>query len=280
MGPWLERVCSATSYFSAVISGLRRSVWLVSSARPPRDRIGNAIPKLCCLWCCLRISKREMTRTPGRVHEMPESPARGSSRFISRPRPSSRVLNCVNIGMAVITRVYVVLGGYMATVMNDFIQGIVMLLGHAGRHRGGVGEYGGFYRGYRHAVVIPVTRIPRWCFLSASSIRNLPDHRRHRADQFGTWGLPQMVFYAIKSVPVIASRGAINLHRVRDGGGRRQLLPGGSAACTGDQVRHRCRQPEKYSYHAHHAVHAARPARHRDRVSAERVHVHALSSRC
>ena len=35
---------------------------------------------------------------------------------------------CV-IGMAVITCVYVVLGGYMATVMNDFIQGIVMLLG-------------------------------------------------------------------------------------------------------------------------------------------------------
>ena len=35
---------------------------------------------------------------------------------------------CV-IGMAVVTCVYVVLGGYMATVMNDFIQGIVMLLG-------------------------------------------------------------------------------------------------------------------------------------------------------
>ena len=31
--------------------------------------------------------------------------------------------------MAVVTCVYVVLGGYMATVMNDFIQGIVMLLG-------------------------------------------------------------------------------------------------------------------------------------------------------
>ena len=35
---------------------------------------------------------------------------------------------CV-IGMAVITCIYVVLGGYMATVMNDFIQGIVMLAG-------------------------------------------------------------------------------------------------------------------------------------------------------
>ena len=35
---------------------------------------------------------------------------------------------CV-IGMAVVTCIYVVVGGYMATVMNDFIQGIVMLLG-------------------------------------------------------------------------------------------------------------------------------------------------------
>lgn len=35
---------------------------------------------------------------------------------------------CV-VGMAVVTCVYVVLGGYMATVLNDFIQGIVMLVG-------------------------------------------------------------------------------------------------------------------------------------------------------
>ena len=31
--------------------------------------------------------------------------------------------------MAVVTCIYVVLGGYMATVMNDFLQGIVMLVG-------------------------------------------------------------------------------------------------------------------------------------------------------
>jgi hypothetical protein len=33
------------------------------------------------------------------------------------------------IGMAIVTCVYVVLGGYMATVVNDFVQGIIMLLG-------------------------------------------------------------------------------------------------------------------------------------------------------
>ena len=31
--------------------------------------------------------------------------------------------------MAVITAVYVILGGYMATAINDFIQGIIMLIG-------------------------------------------------------------------------------------------------------------------------------------------------------
>ena len=39
---------------------------------------------------------------------------------------------CV-IGMAVVTCIYVVLGGYMATVMNDFIQGIVIDTGPGGR---------------------------------------------------------------------------------------------------------------------------------------------------
>ena len=35
---------------------------------------------------------------------------------------------CV-LGMAVLTAVYVILGGYMATAINDFIQGIIMLAG-------------------------------------------------------------------------------------------------------------------------------------------------------
>ena len=35
---------------------------------------------------------------------------------------------CV-IGMAVITAVYVIVGGYKATALNDFVQGIIMLVG-------------------------------------------------------------------------------------------------------------------------------------------------------
>lgn len=35
---------------------------------------------------------------------------------------------CV-VGMAVITAVYVIVGGYKATALNDFVQGIIMLVG-------------------------------------------------------------------------------------------------------------------------------------------------------
>ena len=46
---------------------------------------------------------------------------------------------CV-IAMAVFTALYVILGGYMATAINDFIQGIIML---AGIVAGGVGGFFG-----------------------------------------------------------------------------------------------------------------------------------------
>ena len=35
---------------------------------------------------------------------------------------------CV-IAMAVLTAIYVIVGGYMATAINDFIQGIIMIVG-------------------------------------------------------------------------------------------------------------------------------------------------------
>ena len=35
----------------------------------------------------------------------------------------------VIVVMAVLTGVYVIFGGYMATAINDFIQGIIMLFG-------------------------------------------------------------------------------------------------------------------------------------------------------
>lgn len=50
---------------------------------------------------------------------------------------------CV-IVMAVLTGVYVIAGGYMATAINDFIQGIIMIFGICAVVAGSVEGAGGF----------------------------------------------------------------------------------------------------------------------------------------
>ena len=117
---------------------------------------------------------------------------------------------CV-IGMAVVTCVYVVLGGYMATVMNDFIQGIVMLLGIIAVIVAVILNNGGFSE-----AIISLSQIP-----AEGSAMQGPFVSFFGPDLFnllgvviltslGTWGLPQMVqkFYAIKTGPAI-KQGAI-----------------------------------------------------------------------
>ena len=62
---------------------------------------------------------------------------------------------CV-IVMAVFTAMYVILGGYMATAINDFIQGIIMLIGHCGGDCGGAERPGRLHGGgYRKMAQIP-----------------------------------------------------------------------------------------------------------------------------
>ena len=55
---------------------------------------------------------------------------------------------CV-IGMAVITAVYVILGGYKATAYNDFVQGLIMLVGIAAVVIATLNSRGGFYETFR-----------------------------------------------------------------------------------------------------------------------------------
>ncbi len=55
---------------------------------------------------------------------------------------------CV-IVMAVLTCVYVILGGYMATAINDFIQGIVMLVGIVAVIAAVLSGHGGFMEAVR-----------------------------------------------------------------------------------------------------------------------------------
>ena len=116
------------------------------------------------------------------------------------------------IAMAVLTGIYVIAGGYMATAINDFIQGIIMLVGIVAVVAAVLASKGGFMASLDALARVEdpsVTSTPGafasffgpdpfnlFCVVILTSL--------------GTWGLPQMVqkFYAIKSEKSI-SKGAI-----------------------------------------------------------------------
>ena len=110
---------------------------------------------------------------------------------------------CV-IVMAVLTGAYVILGGYMATAINDFIQGMIMLVEIVAviiAVLNGQGITSTLF----HLAEIPSEVRPHWAarglylFLWPQYLLNLLGVAI--LTSLGTWGLPQMVhkFYAIKS---------------------------------------------------------------------------------
>ena len=121
----------------------------------------------------------------------------GLSRLFSMAYEGVDYSVCV-IVMAVLTGIYVLFGGYMATAINDFIQGIVMLLGIVAvvvsvlLDNGGLeaavtqlatGENGG----WEYASFLGADPVFLFFVVILTSL--------------GTWGLPQMVgkFYAIRN---------------------------------------------------------------------------------
>ena len=110
---------------------------------------------------------------------------------------------CV-IGMAVFTAIYVILGGYMATAINDFIQGIIMLGGIIAVIAAVLSGQGGFIAAIRKMAEIPsdvpVTMGQPGAFTSFFGPDPLNLLGVVILTSLGTWGLPQMVgkFYAIK----------------------------------------------------------------------------------
>lgn len=110
---------------------------------------------------------------------------------------------CV-IGMAVFTGIYVILGGYMATAINDFIQGIIMLFGIVVVIGAVLSGQGGFMEAIRQMAAIPsdnpVTMGQPGAFTSFFGPDPLNLLGVIILTSLGTWGLPQMIhkFYAIK----------------------------------------------------------------------------------
>ena len=74
---------------------------------------------------------------------------------------------CV-ILMAVITAVYVILGGYMATAINDFIQGIIMLAGIVAVIAAVLSGQGGFMEAVGRMAQIPSDVEATWASLAPS----------------------------------------------------------------------------------------------------------------
>ena len=110
---------------------------------------------------------------------------------------------CV-ILMAVITAVYVILGGYMATAINDFIQGIIMLAGIVAVIAAVLSGQGGFMEAVGRMAQIPsdveATMGQPGAFTSFFGPDPLNLLGVIVLTSLGTWGLPQMIhkFYTIR----------------------------------------------------------------------------------
>ena len=108
---------------------------------------------------------------------------------------------CV-LGMAVLTGIYVLVGGYMATAVNDFIQGIIMLFGICAVMAAVLKGNGGFMQAMESLSQIPSESAPglNGAFVSFFGPQPIYLLGVVLLTSLGTWGLPQMVgkFYAIK----------------------------------------------------------------------------------
>ena len=118
---------------------------------------------------------------------------------------------CV-LGMAVLTAAYVLLGGYMAAAVNDFIQGIIMIFGIIAVIWAVLESNGGMSASMMKLSAIPAPQAPgmQGALISFFGPAPLELLGVVLLTSFGTWGLPQMVgkFYAISDESAI-SKGTV-----------------------------------------------------------------------
>jgi len=238
VGPWLTAFAYGTSYFSAVVFvgyagqfgwkyGLS-STWI---------GIGNAVIGSLLAWILLgrrtklmtqHIESRTMPDFFGtRFQDQGLRVAASIIAFVFLIPYTAGVYKgistlfemgfgipyeyCVII-MAILTAVYVILGGYKATAMNDFIQGIIMLFGIVAVIFAVLNAQGGLTAAVDKLALMPSDSDPSanggfaswfgpdpWNLLGVVILTSL-----------GTWGLPQMVgkFYSITDESAI-KRGTI-----------------------------------------------------------------------
>ena len=229
VGPWLTAFAYGTSYFSAVIFvGYAGQFGWKFGVASTWIGIGNALLGSLLAWVILGRRTRLMSQHLESA-TMPEffgkrygSPAlkiaasiivfiflipytaslyNGLSRLFSMAFPGVDYGACV-IVMAILTGIYVIAGGYMATAINDFIQGIIMIGGIVAVIVAVLSQNGGL-NGSLNALSQVTTETVTVPGAFASFFG--PDAGGLFfvvvLTSLGTWGLPQMVqkFYAIKS---------------------------------------------------------------------------------
>ncbi len=111
------------------------------------------------------------------------------------------------IGMAVFTAIYVIVGGYKATAINDFVQGLIMLAGISAVVICALNNKGGLSSAVEQMRVLPGSNGEYASIFGPDPINLIGVVI---LTSLGTWGLPQMVqkFYAIKDDAAI-KRGSI-----------------------------------------------------------------------
>jgi len=110
------------------------------------------------------------------------------------------------IGMSVLTAAYVILGGYMSTAINDFFQGIVMLVGIILVIGATINSSGGLMQAMTDMSKFVAPNIGmQGVYVSFFGPEPLNLLGVVVLTSLGTWGLPQMVhkFYTIKDEKAI-----------------------------------------------------------------------------
>ena len=230
VGAWLTAFAYGTSYFSAVVfvgyAGQFGWKYGISSTWVG---IGNAVIGSLLAWMVLGRRTRLLTQHLDSA-TMPDFFAKrfdssslklaasviifvflipytaslynGLSRLFSMAFPGFSYSACIVV-MAVLTAVYVIAGGYLATAINDFIQGIIMLGGLVAVISAVLSSKGGFAAsldGLARITDPSVTTTPG-IFTSFFGPDPLNLLFVVILTSLGTWGLPQMVqkFYAIRN---------------------------------------------------------------------------------
>ncbi len=238
VGPWLTAFAYGTSYFSAVIFvGYAGQFGWKYGIASTWIGIGNAVLGSMLAWMVLGRRTRIMTQHLDSA-TMPEffgkrfdsqglkicasvivfvflipytaSLYNGLSRLFGMAFDIDYTV-CI-IVMAILTGVYVIAGGYMATAINDFIQGIIMLFGIVIVIAAVLNSNGGFLEAVNGLAQIQDETATTQPGAFASFFGPDPINLLGVVilTSLGTWGLPQMVqkFYAIKSEEAI-SKGTI-----------------------------------------------------------------------